>query len=112
VRDYIHVDDLAAGHLAALEHTGAAENGHTACNLGSGSGYSNLDVLRAAERALGHAIDHELGPRRPGDPPVLVASNGKAADVLGWRPARGIDEIIASAWRWRQAHPGGYRGDA
>lgn len=108
VRDYIHVDDLAAGHLAALEFTAGAESGHTPCNLGSGSGYSNLEVLRAAESVVGHAIEFEMAPRRAGDPPVLVASNGKAGEVLGWRPQRGIDQIIDSAWRWRVAHPDGY----
>ncbi len=108
VRDYIHVDDLAAAHGAALEYTAAADSGHTKCNLGSGSGYSNLEVLRAAESVVGHPIDHELGPRRAGDPPVLVASNERAAEVLGWRPRRSLEDMIASARDWRLAHPDGY----
>ena len=108
IRDYIHVDDLAAAHAAALEFTAGAEDGHTALNLGSGSGYSNLEVLNAAERVLGHPIDYDFTPRRAGDPPVLVASNDRARDVLGWRPRRGIEEMIESAWRWRQDHPNGY----
>ena len=108
IRDYIHVDDLAAGHAAALEYTSASENGHTPCNLGSGTGYSNLQVLRATERVVGHTIDFEIGPRRAGDPPALVASNSRAREVLGWQPTKGIDQIIESAWRWREAHPNGY----
>ena len=108
VRDYIHVDDLAAGHLAALELTATAEPGHVACNLGSGSGFSNLDILHAAERVVGHAIPHEMGERRPGDPPTLVASNGRARQLLGWEPRRSLDEMIGSAWAWRQGHPEGY----
>jgi UDP-glucose 4-epimerase len=111
VRDYIHVDDLASAHAAALEYTAGAENGHTPCNLGTGSGFSNLDVLQAAERVLGHPIAHEFGPRRAGDPPVLVASNDRARSVLGWQPQRTIDDMIDSAHRWRQAHPNGYAGN-
>jgi UDP-glucose 4-epimerase len=108
IRDYIHVDDLAAGHLAALAYTEGAENGHTSCNLGSGSGYSNLEVLRATERVVGHSIDFDFGPRRAGDPPALVASNERAKEILGWQPTKDIEQIIDSAWRWRQAHPNGY----
>jgi UDP-glucose 4-epimerase len=108
IRDYVHVDDLAAAHAAALEFTAGAENGHTSCNLGSGSGSSNLDVLRATERVIGHPIDFDFGPRRAGDPPALVASNDLARTVLGWRPQHGIEDVIESAWRWREAHPDGY----
>lgn len=108
VRDYIHVDDLAAAHLAALEQTARGEGAHVALNLGSGSGFSNLEVLRAAEGVLGHPIEFEFGPRRAGDPPVLVASNEKAREVLGWQPRQGLEQMIESAWRWRQAHPAGY----
>jgi UDP-glucose 4-epimerase len=108
VRDYIHVDDLAAAHGAALEFTAGNENGHTPCNLGSGAGYSNLEVLGAAETVVGHRIEHDMGPRRAGDPPVLVASNDRARQVLGWQPRHGIEDMIRSAWTWRQAHPEGY----
>jgi UDP-glucose-4-epimerase GalE len=108
VRDYIHVDDLAAAHLAALELTATAEPGHIACNLGSGSGFSNLDILRATESVVGHAIPHEMGDRRPGDPPALVASNGRARELLGWEPRRSLEDIVGSAWAWRQRHPNGY----
>ena len=108
VRDYVHVDDLAAGHAAALEYTARGEGGHTSCNLGSGGGFSNLDVLHAAETVVGHSISYEFGPRRAGDPPVLVASNDRAREVLGWQPQRGIEDMIRSAWTWRQEHPNGY----
>ncbi|MEO7118541.1 MAG: UDP-glucose 4-epimerase GalE, partial [Candidatus Limnocylindrales bacterium] len=89
VRDYIHVMDLADAHLAALEATGSAEPGLEVCNLGSGSGFSVFEVLAAAESVVGRPVPHVLGERREGDPPVLVASNQRAADRLGWHPARG-----------------------
>jgi UDP-glucose 4-epimerase len=108
VRDYIHVDDLAAAHGAALEHTANSESGHTPCNLGSGSGFSNLEVLRTAEAVVGHPIDYELGSRRAGDPPVLVASNDRARELLGWTPRRSLEEMISSARAWRLANPDGY----
>ena len=109
IRDYIHVLDLADAHLAALELTTGGEAGLLACNLGSGTGYSVREVLHAAERVTGQRVPHSYGPRRPGDPPVLVASSENARQVLGWTPARGtLEEMIGSAWRWRQAHPQGY----
>lgn len=109
VRDYIHVDDLAAAHIAALELTATRDAGHLACNLGSGAGFSNLDVLHATEAVIGRAIPHEMTQRRPGDPPSLVASNGRARDLLGWAPRHGsLEEMIGSAWEWRQRHPEGY----
>jgi len=111
VRDYIHVLDLADAHLAAIEltGTGAVPPGLTALNLGSGSGFSVSQVLDAARLVTGVDIPTSIGPRRPGDPPVLVASNERARAVLGWTPARGtLEEMVGSAWRWRQAHPGGY----
>jgi UDP-glucose 4-epimerase len=109
VRDYIHVLDLADAHLAALEHTADAPAGLQAINLGSGSGFTVLEVLRAVETVVGAEVPHELGPRRPGDPPVLVASNDRAREILGWTPRRGsLEEMIGSAWAWRQRHPDGY----
>jgi UDP-glucose-4-epimerase GalE len=109
VRDYIHVDDLAAAHIAALELTATRAAGHLACNLGSGTGFSNLDVLHATESVVGHGIAHEMTERRPGDPPSLVASNGRARELLGWEPRHGsLAEMIGSAWAWRQRHPEGY----
>lgn len=109
IRDYAHVEDLAAAHIAALELTGEMGSTHVACNLGSGSGYSVLEVLQAAESVVGKGIPHSFGPRREGDPAVLVASNSKARELLGWQPRHGtLDEIIGSAWRWHHAHPQGY----
>jgi UDP-glucose 4-epimerase len=109
VRDYIHVEDLADAHSAALELTGELESTHVACNLGSGSGFSVLEVLKAAETVIGRSVPHVYAPRREGDPPVLVASNDKAHELLGWQPRRGsLAGMIESAWRWRQQHPQGY----
>jgi UDP-glucose 4-epimerase len=116
IRDYIHVSDLADAHLRAIETTASTEpsmtvDGALICNLGNGGGFSNLEVLRAAEHVIGRVIPFEVGPRRVGDPPVLVASAERAAQRLGWHPQRpSLDEMVGSAWAWRQAHPGGYRG--
>ncbi len=99
VRDYIHVLDLADAHIAALELTASSDSGLRICNLGSGSGYSVLEVLRAAESVVGRPVPHALGDRRAGDPPVLVASNERAGTLLGWQPRRGTpQEMIGSAW--------------
>ncbi len=111
IRDYIHVEDLARAHLLALESTAAddAPAAAIALNLGNGGGFSVRDVLSAAESATGRPVPHRIGPRRAGDPPVLVADAGRARDVLGWEPAHpDLEEIVASAWAWRCAHPGGY----
>lgn len=110
VRDYIHVLDLADAHISALDMTADVSAAHIACNLGSGTGFSVLEMLHAAEVAVGREVPHNFGPRREGDPAVLVASNAKAHEFLGWQPRRGtLDEIIGSAWRWHQSHPQGYR---
>jgi UDP-glucose 4-epimerase len=118
IRDYIHVSDLADAHVAALEatdhadaRTGPTDGGCAPliCNLGTSSGFSVREVLASAERITGTPVPHRVGPRRAGDPPVLVASNARARDVLGWEPRRsGLDEMIGSAWAWRRAHPAGY----
>ena len=109
IRDYIHVDDLADAHASALELTSEVKGNHVACNLGSGSGFSVSEVLEAAKSVVGHEVPHTIAGRREGDPPVLVASNQKARDVLGWTPKRGtLAEMIGSAWSWRQHHPNGY----
>lgn len=118
IRDYIHVADLADAHVAALLATDPGdartgpEGGAVAplvCNLGTSSGFSVHEVLAAGERVTGAPIPHTVGPRRAGDPPSLVASNARAAEVLGWMPARStLEEMIGSAWAWRRAHPDGY----
>ncbi|WCF09848.1 UDP-glucose 4-epimerase GalE [Paenibacillus thiaminolyticus] len=108
IRDYIHVSDLADAHLLAvgyLRKNGASE----IFNLGSGNGFSVLEVIRTAERVTGLTIPTALRDRRAGDPAVLIASAGKAKAVLGWQPKRdNMEKIIESAWRWHQAHPDGY----
>jgi UDP-glucose 4-epimerase len=112
IRDYIHVSDLAAAHLAALTWTEAQPPGFTAINLGSGSGSSVREVLAVAARVTGRTIPQKIGPRREGDPPVLLASNVRARELLGWAPTQGsLDAIIGSAWAWRTAHPDGYPDD-
>lgn len=109
VRDYVHVEDLADAHLAALSYTADCPPGLEVCNLGSGSGFSVLEVIRATESVVGQPVPCALAPRRPGDPPTLVATNERARQLLGWTPARGtLEEMIGSAWRWQEKHPEGY----
>ena len=109
IRDYIHVQDLADAHLSALAYTERAAPGLEVCNLGSGSGFSVLQVLEAAESVVGKPVPHQMGPRRAGDPPVLVATNDRAREVLAWEPRRGtLGEMIGSAWSWHREHPTGY----
>ncbi|WP_024891501.1 UDP-glucose 4-epimerase GalE [Luteimonas huabeiensis] len=102
VRDYVHVDDLAAAHLAALDYMDAAPGAH-AFNLGNGDGFSVLEVIAAARAVVGCEVPFTVGARRPGDPAVLVASSALARERLGWRPAyTDIGEIIATAWAWHR----------
>ena len=106
VRDYVHVGDLADAHLVALDRIGS---GSVTYNLGSGTGHSVLDVIRSVERVTGRTVPMTMGPRRPGDPAVLVASSALIQGETGWRPrVTALDEIVASAHRWRLAHPDGY----
>jgi UDP-glucose 4-epimerase len=118
IRDYIHVEDLADAHLAALEATAAGDPrttaddgraGAIALNLGSASGFSVRAVIAAAEQVVGAKFAVTYGPRRAGDPPILVAANDRAREVLGWAPRRGaLEAMIDSAWAWRRRHQGGY----
>jgi UDP-glucose 4-epimerase len=109
IRDYIHVDDLADAHASALALSADIAGQHVPCNLGSGSGFSVMEVLDAARSVVGKEVPHEITGRRAGDPPVLVASNDKAREVLGWTPRRGsLEQMVGSAWAWRQRHPKGY----
>lgn len=138
IRDYIHVEDLAWAHLLALrklEKAAAVSRGakgagrsagvmasggsndeqrdflYAAYNLGNGQGYSVLEVIEAARRVTGQPIPLERGPRRPGDPAILVASSERARHDLGWEPKHPtLEEIIASAWEWHRRHPHGYGG--
>ncbi len=103
IRDYIHVLDLADAHIAALELTATMQPGGSICNLGSGGGFSVRQVLAAAEEVVGASVPHVIGPRRAGDPPVLVASNERAREILGWEPRRStLAEMIGSAWAWHR----------
>lgn len=109
VRDYIHVLDLAAAHILALD---ALEEGSRTYNLGSGAGFTIQEVIGMAREITGHAIPATVGPRRPGDPAILVASSTKIQQELGWQPQYSdLRSIIESAWRWHQSHPQGY-GDS
>lgn len=104
IRDYIHVLDLAQAHEKALFAPGS---GH--CNLGTGAGYSVRQILEAAREVTGCKIPAEIAPRRPGDPPRLIACSDKAKSLLGWEPALEDPEaVIESAWKWQQSHPDGY----
>ena len=101
VRDYIHVNDLADAHVRALQHL--EKGGESiALNLGTGHGDSVLDVIKAAEAATGRPVRHKFGPRRAGDPPVLVADPALAQRVLGWKATRALPDIVASAWKFMQ----------
>ena len=106
VRDYIHVDDLAVAHLLALE--GNEPSRHRIYNLGTGHGYSVRQVVEAARRVTGREIPAREEARRPGDPAALVAASDRVHAELGWQPEKGLDEMIADAWAWYEAHPGGY----
>ena len=109
VRDYVHVDDLAAAHESALEWASARESGGAAFNLGTGRGSSVLEVLRAVERVTGEAVPRRTGPRRPGDVSVRVAAADRARAELGWTPRfTRLEEIVETAWAWHRTHPDGY----
>ena len=107
VRDYVHVMDLAEGHVAALRHA-EKQPGLVTLNLGTGQGASVLDVVKAFERASGQSIAYEIGPRRPGDVPAYWGDPTLAQATLGWRASRGLDQMCADSWRWQQANPNGY----
>jgi UDP-glucose 4-epimerase len=107
IRDYVHVCDIARAHIMVLEALDRLE--FHAYNLGTGSGKSNLEVLKAVEKASGRPIACDLAPRRQGDPAVLTASAERIRRELGWQPEfTDLDSMVASAWNWRIRHPGGY----
>ena len=119
IRDYIHVVDLAEGHLAALDALAGSDDqdvlgpsvgsaGCRAVNLGTGTGYSVLELVAAAGRVIGRPVPHEIVGRRDGDIEQIWADPSLAADLLGWRATRGLDEMLADHWRWQQRHPDGY----
>jgi UDP-glucose 4-epimerase len=107
IRDYVHVSDLAAAHLLALRHL---DHGCVTWNLGNGAGHSVMEVIRSVERVSGRTVPHRIVDRRPGDPPVLVAASDRAR-AAGWQPRFGaLDDIVRTAFAWREAHPEGYGG--
>lgn len=107
IRDYVHVLDLAEAHALAIDHL-ARGGGPEVMNLGTGRGASVREIVDIAERASGRRIETVAGPRRPGDPPAVVADPSRAAAVLGWRSRFDLDDIITSAWRWQERHPDGF----
>ncbi|GAA4727011.1 UDP-glucose 4-epimerase GalE [Isoptericola chiayiensis] len=107
-RDYLHVEDLAAGHVAALEHLDSMVTPVRAFNLGTGTGTSVLAMLHAFERAVGRELAYEVGPRRAGDLPAFWADPTRANTELGWRAEKSIDDMCADTWRWQQANPQGF----
>lgn len=108
VRDYVHPFDLADAHMLAVDYLRGG-NPSDAFNLGSSTGFSNLEILEAARRVTGKDIPSELADRRPGDPDILIASSEKARTILGWEPKfDNIEDMISSAWAWHSSHPYGY----
>ena len=109
VRDYIHVCDLARGHVAALKRLEQG-CGLLVCNLGTGKGYSVLDVLHAYEKACGRALPYSIAPRRPGDVAACWADPARAREELGWEARYGIEEMCADSWNWQRRNLNGYGG--
>ncbi len=108
VRDYIHVVDLSLGHLKALQYI-ADRHGVFTFNLGTGRGYSVLEMVKAFEQASGRAVPYQVVARRPGDIAVCYAEPDLAAQELGWRAERGLPEMMADTWRWQSQNPNGYK---
>ena len=107
VRDYIHVTDLATGHMAALDYA-ASHTGVEVFNLGTGTGYSVLDMVHAFSRACGRDIPYRIAPRRSGDIAACYADVTKAKEILGWRAKLDIDDMCRSAWNWQSHNPNGF----
>jgi UDP-glucose-4-epimerase GalE len=105
VRDYIHVSDLATVHVKALEHLAAGKDS-IAVNVGTGAGYSVQQVIAAVEEVTGKKVPRRIVPRRPGDPPALVANPAKAQALLQWKATRGLREVVATAWNWMEKSKG------
>lgn len=112
IRDYVHVEDLIAAHLLALDHLAQGGQSLAPINLGTRDGATVLEVLDTVEQVTGRAVATIRAERRPGDPDSLIAESSRAADVLGWKPVRsGLSEVVRSAWEWRQRYPEGYPND-
>jgi len=109
IRDFLHVRDLAAAHMLALEATGEGDSSFEVYNLGSAAGFSVREVVEAARKVTGRAIPARVVKRRSGDPPVLVASSRRARRELGWQPQHSkLEQMLADAWAWRLTHPNGH----
>ena len=104
IRDYIHVNDLAEAHVLALHHLGESQKS-LAVNLGTGQGHSVKQIIAEVERVTGRAVPHDIAPRRPGDPPSLVADPSLAERVLRWKARYSLHQIVATAWKWMQNQP-------
>ncbi|MCI8561770.1 MAG: UDP-glucose 4-epimerase GalE [Dorea sp.] len=109
VRDYIHVVDLAVGHVKAIDYI-LTDPGLDIINLGTGVGYSVLDMVKAFSKACGRDLPYEIKPRREGDIAMCYADPAKAFKVLGWKAERGLDEMCEDSWRWQSQNPNGYEG--
>jgi UDP-glucose 4-epimerase len=108
IRDYIHVTDLADAHIKALDRL---EESSVTYNLGNGAGHSVKDVIDSVQRVTGKTVPTRIAPRRPGDPAVLVAASDRLRQETGWTPKyAALDDIVRTAWAWREGHPGGYGG--
>ncbi len=108
VRDYIHVVDLALGHVKAVEKILKDEPKVNVYNLGTGNGYSVLDIVKAFEQASGQKIEYKIAPRRPGDLDVCYSDASKALNELGWKAERGLLEMCEDSWRWQSNNPNGF----
>jgi UDP-glucose 4-epimerase len=107
VRDYIHVVDLARGHVAAVKHV-AENKGCDVFNLGTGTGYSVLDMVKAFEEANGVKVPYQITDRRPGDIAVCYADPTKSATLLGWKAEKNLQDMCRDSWRWQKNNPQGY----
>jgi len=110
VRDYIHISDLASGHVKALDYV-ASHKGIEAVNLGTGKGISVLEMVAAFEEASGQTIPYQIKPRRKGDLPAFWADSTKAKDLLGWEAEMSLHDMCADVWRWQSQNPQGYETD-
>jgi UDP-glucose 4-epimerase len=108
VRDYIHVMDLAQGHLSALKYI-EKQPGLVTVNLGTGNGYSVLDMVKAFEKSSNRAVNYEVVNRRPGDVAQCYADASYAFELFGWKAELGIEEMSEDTWRWQSMNPNGYR---
>lgn len=109
VRDYIHVCDLASGHVAAIEYMAKGHKGESVFNLGTGSGYSVLEMINTFERVTGQKVPYEIVKRRPGDIASVYSDSDKSAKLLNWKAKFGLEEMCRDAWNWQSKNPNGYK---